>query len=715
MSSRRIKIGIDVGGTFTHAVAVDAESLEVIGTSMVPTTHTADEGVARGVVESMHRLLDQTRITPEEVVLIAHSTTQATNALLEGDVAAVGIIGMGKGAEKWRARGQTRIDRLELAPGKFLKTYHRFVDTGEPLDVSRVESVFEELRNEGAEVFVASEAFGVDHPENEKTVVDVLMSKGYLGTSASEISQLYGLRVRTRTAVINVSMMPKMLETANMTERAVRESGIRAPLMIMRSDGGIMDINEMRRRPILTMLSGPAAGVTAALMYVKISDGIFLDVGGTSTDISIIKNGRPVVRTGEVGGHRLHVRTLDIRTVGIGGGSVPRMRGPKVIDVGPRSAHIAGLRYLAFSEVKEDDRWSIQSIQPKPGDPDDYLCITSEHQGNFAFTTAEAANLTGLATTYAKASAQSFEQMARWLGEQLRVEPKNLAEQILEKASSKVISVVRDFIEDYKLVPEHLVLVGGGGGAESVVSHTANKLGVEHRITRHAEVISAIGVALGMIRETVERSIVQPTEADLLEVRRAAMHSVIRMGAAPETVEVRVEVDPKQKRVIATASGWPEMRTRSLTAPKLSQEQLSAVAAKSAGVQDGATCVSHTEFLHVFQVKKTTSKLLGLMKSTSLATRVIDAEGVIRLKLSDAVVRTGVVGTIPSQLHQLVDEFTMYGDAGALQPDVYVLVVGRIVDLSGLINKEQVLSLLQAETESFSRDETAIVLVSKKE
>jgi hypothetical protein len=193
------------------------------------------------------------------------------------------------------------------------------------------------------------------------------------------------------------------------------------------------------------------------------------------------------------------------------------------------------------------------------------------------------------------------------------------------------------------------------------------------------------------------------------------MHSVIRMGAAPETVEVRVEVDPKQKRVIATASGWPEMRTRSLTAPKLSQEHLLVVAAKSTGVQDGVACVGRTEFLYVFQAQKTSSKLLGFVKSTSLPTRVIDTEGVIRLKLSDAAVRAGVMGTIPSQLNQLVDEFTMYGDAGAIQPDVYVLVAGRLVDLSGLISKEQVLSLLQAETESFSRDEPAIVLVSKKE
>ncbi|MBI5475017.1 MAG: hydantoinase [Ignavibacteriae bacterium] len=716
--SRKIKIGIDVGGTFTHAVAVDAESLTLVGKAMVPTTHTAAEGVAAGVVQSMHKLLAECRIGADEVVLIAHSTTQATNALLEGDVATVGIIGMGKGAEGAVAKRQTNIDHLELAPGKLLKTHHLFIDTKSPLSEEAIKHAMTELQNRGAEVFVASEAFGIDNILNERKVIEVIRDAGHLATSASEISQLYGLKVRTRTAVINASMMPKMLETANMTEKAVRESGITVPLMIMRSDGGIMDINEMRRRPILTMLSGPAAGVAAALMYAKVSDGVFLEVGGTSTDISVIKNGRPTIRSGEVGGHRLYVRTLDVRTVGIGGGSMPRFKGHRITDVGPRSAHIAGLRYPSFAGAAELENPRLHSVQPKKDDPYDYLAIAvrDDSQPTFTFTTTEAANALGLIKKYGTADAATLNKIATWLVAQFNMTVQKFSERMLEIASHKIIDVVKNFVAEYKLDEKQLTLVGGGGGAEAIVPFTASKMNMGFFIAEDAEVISAIGVALGMIQDTIERSMMNPSEADILNIRSEAMQSVLRMGAAADSIDVRIEVDTKRQRVIATASGSPELRQRAAKIVALPSDQLTSIAARSCGAVDGETrCVGETEFLKVYQAERVERRLFGVLKSTRRPLRVIDREGVIRLKLADAFVHSSPVLNLPSGLARLIDEFTMYGDAGGLQPDVFIIVSGRIIDLSGLAGKEQVLALLRTELQNYSGSENAIALVSKKE
>ena len=123
------RIGIDVGGTFTKAVLIDNRDHSVVGRYSVLTTHADPRGVAKGVVEVFRNVLEQSGVDPREVIFLAHSTTQATNALLEGDVATVGIVGMSSRLESLLAKGQTAIGQIELAPGRFLKPQHRFLHT----------------------------------------------------------------------------------------------------------------------------------------------------------------------------------------------------------------------------------------------------------------------------------------------------------------------------------------------------------------------------------------------------------------------------------------------------------------------------------------------------------------------------------------------------------------------------------------------------------
>jgi N-methylhydantoinase A/oxoprolinase/acetone carboxylase beta subunit len=112
------RIGIDVGGTFTKAVLIDNAGFEVVGRFSVMTTHSDARGVAAGVVEVFRNVLERSQVDPNDVVFLAHSTTQATNALLEGDVAAVGVIGMASRVESVLARGQSNVKDIELAPGR---------------------------------------------------------------------------------------------------------------------------------------------------------------------------------------------------------------------------------------------------------------------------------------------------------------------------------------------------------------------------------------------------------------------------------------------------------------------------------------------------------------------------------------------------------------------------------------------------------------------
>jgi hypothetical protein len=157
--------------------------------------------------------------------------------------------------------------------------------------------------------------------------------------------------------------------------------------MIMRGDGGVMDVHEMRRRPAMTMLSGPAASVAGALMHLRISDGIYFEVGGTSTNIGVIRNGRPTVKYARVGGHETYVSSLDVRVLGIAGGSLVRLGEGVIADVGPRSAHIAGLAYAAFAVPEAFEGATLELFQPGPGEATDHVAIRGRDGARYAVTT----------------------------------------------------------------------------------------------------------------------------------------------------------------------------------------------------------------------------------------------------------------------------------------------------------------------------------------
>lgn len=716
--NRKIKIGIDVGGTFTHAVAIDIADFSIVGKACVPTTHTADEGVAKGVVDSMLNLIKESKILPQEVKLIAHSTTQATNALLEGDVAKVGVIGMGKGIEKSRVKKETNLFNILLAANKVLPIEYEFLDSKEDLTELLIKNTIEKLIKRGAEVIVASEAFGIDDCKNEDKIIEIAEKMGLQATAASKISRLYGLRVRTRTAILNACMMPKMLNTANLTEKAIRESGIDAPLMVMRSDGGIMSIDEMRRRPILTMLSGPAAGVSAAMMYAKVSDAIFLEVGGTSTDISVIKNGKPQIKTAQIAGNRLFLRTLDVRTLGIAGGSVPRISGSEIIDVGPRSAHIANLSYSAYeNDETKFNEFELETVQPKKGDPKDYLVVKTKSK-NYTVTPTEASYLLNLVKEVGHGSANlnSVINCFNNLAKKLSSTPEEIANKILKISAGKIEPVIKQLSREYKLDNDIIEFLGGGGGASAIVPFTANYLGYKHKIAENTEVISAIGAALGMIRDSIEKSILSPTESDIVALQKEAYNSVIEMGAVPESIEVTIEIDSKNKKVIATAMGNSELRTKDVVSKLLSEQELIEICAKSLKVPKNEILIAgNTSHLYAVTYHKTKSVLFGLIKSEINKVRVIDKEGTIKLQLNNAYTYKTEKNGLKNLVAEVIEKLTTFGDAGALLPDMFVLIGPRILDYSGLINQAQILALLDNELTKISNSENIILISAQKE
>ncbi|ADI03675.1 ATP utilising protein [Streptomyces bingchenggensis BCW-1] len=705
---RRVRVGIDVGGTFTDAVAVDAATLELVGQVKVPTSHHHEDGVAHGIVQALDHLLEQAGRTPAEVTFLAHGTTQATNALLEGDVAKVGLIGIGTGAGAVFTRRLAAFGKLELAPGKLLPLVYAHV--ADPFDGDAVRAAVTRVQEEGAEVLVASEPFGVDRPEGEQAVLDAARPTGLPVAAAHEITSLYGLHKRTRTAVVNAAILPRMLATADLVDSAITKAGVTAPLMVMRCDGGVMSLDEMRRRPLLTVLSGPAAGVAGALMQERISEGVFLETGGTSTDISVVRRGKVAVRHATILGKASYLNALDVRTVGVGGGSMVRVSGGKVTGVGPRSAHIAGLRYACFASLDELRDAKVATVRPMDGDPDDYLVLDAAG-GRFAVTMTCAANALGRVPEgdFARCDPEVARAALAPPAAMLGMDVAGAARAVLDAGTASVRTVVDAMIRDYRLDRETAVLVGGGGGAAAVTPHLAQAAGLEGRIARHNEVISPIGVALALVREQVERIIPGATQEQILAVRAEAERAVVAQGAAADGVEVEVTVDPQTSTVRAVATGATELRTQDRAHRADDAERLRVAAASLKAQELRVKILAGTDAYTVYG-----TEVRRRLRAARRPVRVVDADGVVRLGVSDAQVTTTTVGAAGETLASLVRDATSYGDGGVRAPAVRLLVGGRIADLSGVLEPGALLALARSELRARAADEPVIAVVESR-
>ncbi|WP_326769664.1 hydantoinase/oxoprolinase family protein [Streptomyces sp. NBC_01591] len=705
MTTHRIRVGIDVGGTFTDAVAVDATTLELLGQVKVPTSHHHEDGVAHGIVEALDRLLEQTGRAAEDVAFLAHGTTQATNALLEGDVATVGLIGIGTGPGAVLTRRLASLGRLELAPGKRLPLSYAHVT--DPEDADEVRTAVEAVTRDGAQVLVASEPFGVDRPEGEQAVLEAARPRGLPMTAAHEITSLYGLAKRTRTAVVNAAILPRMLATADLVDASITKAGVNAPLMVMRCDGGVMSLDEMRRRPLLTVLSGPAAGVAGALMQERISEGLFLETGGTSTDISVVRRGKVAVRHATILGKASYLSALDVRTVGVGGGSMVRIGGGRVVGVGPRSAHIAGLPYACFATLDELRDARVTTVRPMEGDPDDYAVIDASG-GRYAITMTCAANALGRVPEgdFARCDQDVAQAGLAPLAAALSTDVATAAARLLDAGIEQVRAVTDAMIRDYRLEKDTAVLVGGGGGAASVTPHLASVTGQEGRIARHSEVISPIGVALALVREQIERIIPGAGQEQILAVRAEAEAAVVAQGAAADGVEVEVTVDPQTSTVRAVATGATELRTQDRAHRADEDERLRAAAASlktdPSDVSILATTPAHTVY---------GTEIRRRFRTTRHPVRVVDADGVVRLHAPDARVETTTVGSAPETLARLVGEATSYGDGGVRAPALRLLLGSRIADLSGVLDPQPLLALARSELGTRAADESVIAVV----
>ncbi len=349
------RIGIDVGGTFTDIVLLDDATGQVWSTK-VPST-PRDPSV--GALDGLKRILELSKTTPGNVGFVGHGTTIATNMVIEGKGAKTALLTTKGFRDILEIRRAWRHDRADLYDLFFdnppdlvprarrLEVRERVLYDGKvetPLALDDVDQALAELKADGVEAIAICFINSHVNPEHERRAFEHLKAKtnDAFVTASIEVNPEIMEYERTSTTVMNAVLGPRCGQYGRTFERRVREAGVTSKLYFMQSNGGLTPPEIASDRPVTLLESGPAGGVTAAVRVCErmgIANAITGDMGGTSFDVSLIRDGKPEVRNDTLL-HSYTVRcpNIDIISVGAGGGSIAWIDEGGGVHVGPQSA-----------------------------------------------------------------------------------------------------------------------------------------------------------------------------------------------------------------------------------------------------------------------------------------------------------------------------------------------------------------------------------------
>jgi N-methylhydantoinase A/oxoprolinase/acetone carboxylase beta subunit len=391
----RLLLGIDAGGACTDAALLDegraARALAGEGAGADSVLASAKALTTRpdlsiGVGNAVRAALDAAGADPSQIALAGLSTTLATNALVEGQGDPAALIAIGFSPDSLAREGIA--DALHGAPLIVIAGGHAAGgDEAAPLDLAALEAALPQLV--GMSGVAVAAAFSIRNPAHEIAVRDLIRARtGLPVTCSHELSARIGGPRRALTALLNARLIGMIDRLIAATRAQLPAMGIHAPLMIVRGDGALMDASLARLRPIETILSGPAASALGAAFLAGEPDALIADMGGTTTDVAVLRNGRPRLSPdgAQVGGWRTMVEAAAIRTEALGGDGEVRVildgGGPPRLTIGPRRAaplallgadpaHGARIRaalaaQLAGPRVREDDGVFLLALGPAP-------------------------------------------------------------------------------------------------------------------------------------------------------------------------------------------------------------------------------------------------------------------------------------------------------------------------------------------------------------
>ncbi|MDE0718282.1 MAG: hydantoinase/oxoprolinase family protein, partial [Rhodospirillaceae bacterium] len=498
-----IAVGIDIGGTFTDVIALDLDTGDVRAAKSL--TSYGDE--TRALLEG----LQEVGVPYGEIDRLVHGTTIGTNAILERRGARTALL-VTQGFRDLLVIGRTRrmapntlFDLTFQRPEPLIPRALRFDveervgasgETVRPLDDDALAAVLEDLRQQNVEAVAVCYLHAYAAPGHELETRAAIREKlpGIPVSLSHEVVPEYREFERLSTTVLNAYIAPALEDYLARLESVLRGEGIRGALFIMASSGGVLSLDRARLFPVTTVLSGPAGGVVAAVQSAAAAgarDLITCDMGGTSTDVSMIRDLTPTVKKdGVIAGMPIKSTQIDISTVGAGGGSIAWVSEEGQLHVGPRSA---GSRPGPIC-------YGLGGTEPTITDANlvlGRLTLGRKLGGRIEPSTEQVVPV--------------LDALARRIGVESR---ERMADGIIRIAVAKMVASIREISVARGHDPRRCALVAFGGAGPMHATQVAEALAIPRVIVPpHAGNLSALGLVSADQRIDLSETVLLPNEA----------------------------------------------------------------------------------------------------------------------------------------------------------------------------------------------------------
>jgi N-methylhydantoinase A len=523
-ASTTIKLTCDVGGTFTDVVLASGDGRVAIGKALTTPYRLID-----GLIDALDSASRQVDLGISDVMecceLFVYSTTQATNAIVEGRTARTALLcteGFPDILGRREGGSMHLYDFARQFPDPYVPRHLTFeirerIGAGgevvRPLDIEQATSVLAKLRRANVEAIAVGLLWSIANPAHEERLGELISSEapGIPYTLSHQLNPIIREYRRTSGTAIDASLKPLMQVHLQEIEAGLREAGLKGELVAASSFGGVLPMDRLIERPIFAARSGPSLAPVAGRLYSEHeldgADAIVCDTGGTSFDVSVIRDGGIVfARETWLGppfeGHLTGLASVDVRSIGAGGGSIAWLDPGGLLRVGPDSAG-ADPGPACYGSGGDEPTVTDAAVVLGYLDPAHFL------GGSMALDVA------------------ASERVVRRLGTQMGLEPDEAAAGILTLASELMVAAIKEITINEGIDPRESVVIAGGGAAGLNVAPIAAELGCSHvLLPRTAGALSAFGGQHSDIIMESGRTVFTDTESFAFDEVAAAFRSI---------------------------------------------------------------------------------------------------------------------------------------------------------------------------------------------